>query len=374
MMRRFMVSLILVCSAIITLPSCRSSISPQTSVLPADPAKQLVTLVSQMQEAVLSGNQEKYLGYVDLSDPVFAIEHKRWVDGWTKQPPSSFVLRVDKLNVAGDIAYGDLTMQWSMEGSSPALSASFPVQFHLGDDGEWRYAGEAWTTTDTQHFRICAWPNTEETVPKIIQSLPEIYDHVTTSLDYQPRPLMEIKLYDSETALIANTLLDLPHARGWNEPGESLKLVADPEEPLLSYAIAHEFTHFIEFEWAGTAHSKSPWWLSEGVAVYIGSEFEPPERIDSRLERVRASAATNSLLDWNAMSDFETTSVELWPQVYAQGYAFVRYITETYGAEQRNKWLRAMATEMDIEQASQAIFEESFQQLDGQFRTWLRSL
>jgi hypothetical protein len=373
-MQRSMLSLLLVCLATLASSGCSSSIFPQASISPTETTKQLVTLVSQMQEAVLAGDKEIYLGYVDLSDPVFAIEHQRWATGWVKQPPSSFGLQVDQVSIAGDIAYGELTMQWGMEVDSPELTASFPVQFHLGDDGKWRYAGEAWITRDTEHFRIHAWPNTKDTVSKLIQSLPEIYDHVTTRLDYQPRPIMEIKLYDSETALIANTLLDLPRARGWNEPGESLKLVADPKDPLLSYGIAHEFTHFIEFEWAGKAHSNSPWWLSEGLAVYIGSEFEPRERVDSRLDRVRASVTTNGLLDWNAISDFETAPVQLWPQVYAQGYAFVRYITETYGAEQRNEWLQAMATEMDLEQASEVIFGISFNQLDAQFRTWLQSL
>jgi hypothetical protein len=184
---------------------------------------------------------------------------------------------------------------------------------------------------------------------------------------------MEIKLYDSETALIANTLLNLPHARGWNEPGESLKLVADPNDPLLDTGVAHEFTHFIEFEWAGTAHSRFPWWLSEGLAVYVGSHFELQERVDERLSGVRERALDDNLLEWSSISDFETTPVELWRPLYAQGYAFVRYVTETYGADQRNQWLRAMATEMDIEQATQAVLKTSFDGLDSRFRAWLKS-
>jgi hypothetical protein len=184
---------------------------------------------------------------------------------------------------------------------------------------------------------------------------------------------MEIKLYNSETALIANTLLHLPHARGWNEPGESLKLVADSNDSFLNTGVAHEFTHFIEFEWAGTARSRWPWWLSEGLAVYIGSHFEPRERIDERLGFVRESALDNNLLDWDSISVFETTPVELWRPLYAQGYAFVRYVTETYGVDQRNEWLRAMAIEMDIEQSTQAVLKTSFDQLDTQFRVWVKS-
>ena len=64
MRQRVMLSLLLFCLAILTLSGCSSSISPQTSVSPTEPAKQLVTLVSQMQEAVLAGDKERYLEYV----------------------------------------------------------------------------------------------------------------------------------------------------------------------------------------------------------------------------------------------------------------------------------------------------------------------
>ncbi len=39
--------------------------------------------------------------------------------------------------------------------------------------------------------------------------------------------------------------------------------------------MAHEFTHFLEFEMAGTARSRLPWWLSEGLAVYVANDYAP---------------------------------------------------------------------------------------------------
>lgn len=362
----------LVCTIVLILAGCSPSLSPTVSVSPTDVVQQIETLVDQMQQAVLAGDKKTYLAHVDLSDPVFAVEHQRWVDGWSAQPPTSFRLTVEKPEVNGTVAEGNLTMRWSTRDQPEIMEASFPAEFHLDKEGNWRYAGEAWTTTEVEHFRVHTWPNTQEIDFKLSQDLPKIYAHVTTSLNYQPDHVMEIKLYDSEAALIANTLLHLPHAHGWNEPGESLKLVADPNDTLLNSGVAHEFTHFIEFEWAGTAHSRFPWWLSEGLAVYVGSHFEPQERIDERLNRVRESALGDNLLDWNSISDFETTPVELWRPLYAQGYAFVRYVTEIYGVDQRNEWLRVMATEMDLEQATQAVLNTSFDQLDAQFRVWLK--
>ncbi len=50
----------------------------------------------------------------------------------------------------------------------------------------------------------------------------------------------------------------------------AVRLGAAPEA-----AVAHEFTHFLEFEMAGTARSRLPWWLSEGLAVYVANDYAP---------------------------------------------------------------------------------------------------
>jgi hypothetical protein len=71
------------------------------------------------------------------------------------------------------------------------------------------------------------------------------------------------------------------------------------------------------------------------------------------------------------MAMFEETPLELWPFVYSQGYAMVRYVSEELGVEERNAWLAAMATEMDIEQATEAVLGRSFDRLDRGFRAWL---
>ena len=71
------------------------------------------------------------------------------------------------------------------------------------------------------------------------------------------------------------------------------------------------------------------------------------------------------------MAVFEETPVELWEFVYPQGYAMVAFVTERFGADRRNDWLAAMATEMDIDAATPAELGRSFDRLDAGFRDWL---
>jgi hypothetical protein len=49
----------------------------------------------------------------------------------------------------------------------------------------------------------------------------------------------------------------------------------------------------------------------------------------------------------------------------------VRYVSESYGDEERNAWLAAMATEMKIDDATPAFLGVSFDELDAGFRHWL---
>jgi hypothetical protein len=333
-----------------------------------------------MQEAVVRGDKDAYLSHVDLADPTFALEHTRWADGWSKQPPATFALEIRDMTFTGSSATGVLTLRWKMETGQAEVdelgerTAKLPVRFNRGADGRWRYAGEAWGSFETEHFTVRAMPGLEGIARELIPELPEVYTHVTDSLGYAPSQDPEIKLYDDSRTLVATTLLSLPNTPGWNEPGEALKLRASKYASAddLKGVLAHELTHYLTFDMAGTAHSRMPWWLDEGLASYVGSRFDPPERAEDRMSQVREWAAEEGLADWDSISDFDTTPLELWEYVYPQGYAMVRYITERFGSERRNRWVAAMATDMEIEQATSEILGLPFEELDRAFDAWAK--
>ncbi len=351
-------------------PSLPSTAAPSSAI--AD----IEGLVASMQAAVVAGDQATYLALVDLSDPVFVLEHTRWSDEWSgPSPVAEYALAVADVVADGDAATGQLTLRWMLESEDQSRTATFPVRFARNSVG-WRYAGEVWTATDVPHFRILVAPGLDGWVAGIQQDLPRIYDHVTAELGHAPAGSMQIKVYADPSDLVANTLLSLPDILGWNEPGEALKVQIqsyeplDPGAPVLSSVIAHEFTHFLLFDRAGTERTRMPWWLDEGTATYVARDFEGPGARD-RLAQVIAWNEAGQLADWDAMAVFEEAPRELWEFAYPQGYAMVRYVSEEYGDEERNAWLAAMATEMDIDQATQAVLELSFDDLDAGFRSWL---
>jgi Peptidase MA superfamily len=335
------------------------------------PRAEIEFLVEQMAANVRVGNKADYLRLVDLSDPGFALEHSRLADEWSGlHPVPDYELTVDELKLDGDEAAGSLTATWTNFQALPR-AATWAGTFIRGPEG-WRYAGEVWTETVVPHFTIKVAPGLDDLVPKITEDLPAVYDHVTDTLDYEPGAPLQIKLYADAPALAANTLLSLPDIRGWNEPGEALKLRVDPEDPFMTPVIAHEMTHFVSFDRAGTKRTRMPWWLDEGLAVLVSRKFDTIQTdTDPALETVAGWQADGTLVDWDRMAVYETTPMELWRNVYPQGYAMVRFVTSRFGRDARNTWLAKMATEMDIEAATPAVLGLSFDDLDRAFREWL---
>ena len=344
-------------------------IAAQTT--PGDDEAAITSLVTAMENAVQRQDRDAYLNHIDLSDPVFAREQAYWVDDWKRiRTLDELAMRVSTIRVEGDQATAALEIGWTQPGGT-SRSARFPARFVRGTDSAWRYAGEAWVTSETDRFRVHAFPRMERAARKLTAALPALYRHVTTSLDYQPLSTIEIKLYDTPDNMGATIALSLPPIHGWNEPGQSLKMLARPDTMPSPATLAHELTHFVMYDMAGTTYGNYPWWLAEGVAQYMASDYWDAKQSADTLQQVRDLSAAGELVDWSAISDFETTPVPLWSYVYPQGYAFVVYVTERFGPDERNVWLKDMAVEMGLDAASQAALGTPFEALDREFRAWL---
>jgi hypothetical protein len=342
----------------------------------ASPARDIPTnllaTLDALAAAVRAGDADAYRALVDDSDPLFVREHDGWIEDWAgPHPVAAFDLHADNIRFDGDTAQLDLTLTWTLPDDPRERQATYPALFRRGTDGVWRYAGEAWVTVEIAHFRVYAFPGMEGYARGLAVLLPSVYKHATQSLQHTPDGITTIKLYADPWALAATTRLSLPPIQGWNEPGESIKLRVEPDHLPHAYTLTHEYTHAVMFDMAGTTIGRWPWWLAEGVAEYVGSRYWPPERTAERMGWVREWAAGGQLVAWDTISDFSTAPQDLWPYVYPQGYAFVRYVTETFGPEQRNVWLESMARDQDLPDATEAVLGLPFEALDRNFRAWL---
>lgn len=348
-----------------------TSAAPLLTYAAEDDTAAITDLVAQMEAAILAQDAAAYLALVDLSDPIFALEHTRWVEDWDRfDEPDRLVLDVAAIDVAGDTARANLVLKWALERQTSIRVARFPARFTRAAAG-WRYAGEDWQTLAGDRFQVHAFAGYDDAMEHVAALMPGIWEYATARLDYEPDAIIHVKLYPDRDTLGASIALSLPPIAGWNEPGESLKLLSGELGDRLDAVLAHELTHFLTFEMAGTSHGTYPWWLMEGVAEYVASGYWPDGAGDERVQSVARAHLNRGLPAWEQISNFEETPNRLWRYVYPMGYAFVRYVVDAYSEAALNAWIGAMADGAHLDVATEVVFEITFEALDAGFEAWL---
>jgi hypothetical protein len=328
----------------------------------------LKLLVSKMQTAILTQDKSAYLELMDLSDPIFKVEHERFIDDWMQNRVSQLELDVRLLGEKTDSADGLLTWKY-LNKDKDQITSSYRAVFHKIED-KWLYAGEFWQRLQAENIDILFMPGLNAQAQQVLEILPEIIKHVSSSLEFRSQRLTTVKIYDSQESITQNVGLSWTVFGGWNEPNEAIKISSYQGNSISSHVLAHEMTHNYAFEHFGS-HS-FPWWLDEGLAEYVASKYWNESKLKKRLNTVSNWASNNMLEPWENISDLNTTPTRLWDFVYVQGFAFVHYLSTIYGQGARNRWLSEISSGKSLTQAAQIAFGASFEQVNQDFKTWLK--
>lgn len=343
---------------------------------------QVQQAMDAMEVAVLAGDKDAYLSHVWKDDPIFLQEQKAWAADFDRHRTAAFEMSVneEKPSEFGDaMAKFTLTMAWSMGDDVPRgknRKVSFPVVFKQ-KDGVWLYAGEDWKVLEAPGVNgsagaVAKYLETAEgPAQNVVDVLPEVRARVDEGFENKITRVQEVKLYNSMRHLQASIYLSYTDGLGgWNEPGESIKLLTDgcrtagAARPL----VAHEYGHCATFEY-GPHTSKMPWWVLEGVAELSAEEFSKGRaRVQSTVERW---AKRGGLAPWDEMADFHSCPDKWMGHVYTQGHHMVGYVSERFGRSGRNAWLRSMAQGKTIDEATREALKMSFDELNAAWRATL---
>ncbi len=362
----------------------RSAYTEPTATPASEVELDLNRLVARMELAVREGNLEMYLSYLWPGDPVFLADHTAWARDWKEHPLAVFDMAIFSIQSRSDTAAtARMSISWRQEGFSgngSAGGATASVIFYRQDD-EWFFGGEDWQTQDVEKIRLYYF--TSGIVDNTIQAsivagyLPSIYTVLTREFDFAPEPIAHLKLYDTAVTLQNWTRLSMPDLTVWNEPGESIKIplgtnyIPPPEED-----IAREYTRFLLYEMSDGTADRFPWWLEEGITQYGGALFQTLSQRNRTLKRIAARSlapetSDERLFDWQALETRPSLLASDMEIAVGQAYTLVYYVTETYGVEARNTWIRDIAARSSVEEACQAALGLSLDELDAQWRAWL---
>lgn len=347
----------------------------QAGDTPESVRPQLEQLLSTMAAAALAGDQSRYLQCISLVEPVFATEQKNWAADLAEHLPELFELTLaSEPALDGDAAIAEIQFVWQMPGGR-SRSVAYPARFVMSD-GRWLYAGEDWKLVEGERLTVMYLGPSDAIARAAAEVFPEVRQSVTAEMDLLDdarfaEHVQQIKIYPSLAHLQKSIYLSYSEPlAGWNEPGESIKLLASRRmgRRALRPVLAHEFGHVASFEYGPDA-IRMPWWILEGIAELVAEPWSQNASTTDRI--VREWARIDDLRDWEDLADFRGEAANHTWHVYRQGHHMMRFVTERFGAAARNRWMIAMAKGADLEQATRDVFGMSFSELD---RLWRESI
>jgi hypothetical protein len=346
-------------------------------------AQRVRSVIESMQSAIDRLDSGAYMAQINPSDPVLATEHRAWFAELSVAPVDDLRIQIDPemeiiLEDDGSIV-APLIYTWKVPSEDSPRRYHMPARFEpIGAaHGQWHFIGRAWdiAMTDTPGVRIYCDDEHRDIAELAIQRVPEIRNTIAIDMGIDPTkgdlhevvvkvfPKMselQASIYPSYTARIS----------GWNEPGESIKILGRDEMGLdrLDPLLAHEIGHAVSFEF-GPEINLAPWWTLEGIAEVAAGLFR--DSWDRKNTRIAKLAQSDNLREWDLLADFKGEAVNHGMHVYLQGWSMVDYIDRTFGKDKRNAWFTRLGHGDTLDQASRSALEIAFDELDAQ---WHKSL
>lgn len=342
-------------------------------------------VVSTMQSAIDRLDAGAYMALIDPSDPVLITEHRAWFADLQFSPVDDLRLKLDPddaivLEDAGSVV-APLVFSWQVPGEEEPREYALPGRFApIGStQGQWHFIGRAWDTAllDTPGVRIYCDEKHEEIAQLALERVPVLRDAIAKDMGIDPSggDLHEVvvKIYPKMRELQASIYPSyIAGISGWNEPGESIKILGRDEMGLdrLDPLLAHEIGHAVSFEY-GPEINFAPWWTLEGIAEVAAGLFRDSwERKNKRIARM---AQRDDLRDWPLLADFRGEAVNHGMHVYLQGWSMIDYIDRSFGKEQRNAWFTRLGHGETLDQATRGVMSISFDELDTRWHDELMS-
>lgn len=330
-----------------------------------------------MEQAVLNGDSGAYMALIGTKDAMVLAEQRAWIEDLSLNPVVSFSIESDEIIHYGpnfSPAIMSVRFVWALESDEIQRELATRIQLspiNRNNDGPWRYVGRDWTVGERNPdsgVRVFADAQHNDLSLSVLEVVPGIQSKIESEFGKALSVPLTIKIYPTIQELqfsIAPGYLD--PLSGWNEPGESIKILGRDEMSTerISTLLAHEIGHAVSFEF-GEQVIDAPWWSLEGIAELVADEYRT-DSIQKREIRVAKQVADGDRRTWDQLSDFKGEALNHTGFVYTHGWSMIRFITQHFGSYKRNDWFAAMGEGARVESATQTVLGVSFEELD---RMW----
>ncbi|GJQ28748.1 MAG: hypothetical protein HBSAPP03_06320 [Phycisphaerae bacterium] len=346
--------------------------APMALAGPIDRAAIEKTL-EKMEAAAMAGDRDAWLATIAAGDPEWTKEQTYFANDLKKKKAEKLDLTLGEVRDVNGDAVGELTFAWNIEGE-PSRRVSFEARF-VPADGQWLYAGETWAKREAPGVIVLHDPGLDDMAAKVVEAFSNIRPNVDAFFEHDGTPftqrVQKIKVYGSMKHLQQSICLSYKDGlSGWNEPDESIKLLASQRSTVrgLETLLAHEYGHVATFASGPLANDTMPWWVLEGAAELSAAACAGGSQPDRRVARW---AKEGNLAPWPALADFDTIEQKWYGHVYTQGHSMLKYIEGRWEKPGRNAWLRAMGAGKPLDRATREVMGMSFDDLHAAWRATL---
>ncbi len=365
-------------------PPTRPARSTPTATPSDDVELALSRTVAAMEQAVRAADLDAYWQWLYPHDPIFLADQRGWAEDWVAHPLEVF--EIDLFGVrqlSPELAVARMSTRWRLAEADggEAGGATISAVFHRSGE-RWLFGGERWQVAALEGMRLYYFADEttdeSEQAQTMLSYLPSVYLGITRLFGYTPAHIAHIKLYESPITLHNWTRISQPTLTRWNVPNESIKVaLTDRLTPPYEPEMGRELALFVLYEMAEARAEALPWWVRAGVGEYGAAHFRTYSQRRRLLRAVAARSAENgegegALWRWEALNA-RPADPQAQAQAAEQAYTLLYYLTEAYGDEARNAWLRAIAEGASVEEATRAQLGIRFAELDADWRAWLRA-
>lgn len=338
---------------------------------------QLELTLHAMESAATTGDTQAWLATIARGDNEFLKEQTYFAKDLHKKPAAECTITMGDLTLRDDTLEGPITFTWSMGEHKKPRTIKFDARFVQADDDRpgnastWLYAGETWQRRVASGAVVMFDEGLESAADEALKSFALVRDRVETGFNLNdaalPHKTQKIKLYSSMRHLQQSICLSYTDGLGgWNEPGESIKLLVGPGSKSggLRSVIAHEYGHVATFE-LGPKSNDMAWWILEGVADLSAEVYGHNSKF------IENAARKGTLAPWSELANFETCKPQYQTYVYHQGHHMLGYISDRWGKDKRIEWMRVMSNGATLDEGTRRVLGRSFEQLDREWRATL---
>lgn len=331
---------------------------------------QIADLTGRMRTSIFQRDVIAFLGCCTPTDSATRTEHRYFANDFLSKPVSRIDIRViDLVARSGRVAEGTLSWRWAYKVDGKEVSREhFGYARFINTSDGWLYDGPLWERLVERDAQVWYLRGYEPAARAAMSAFRTVKSSVEATLRAHPTGPHIIKLYRSPQELKFSISLSYnDDIDGWNEPGESIRLVTAKDKPESEFRslIAHEYGHVCTFALGPTANDM-PWWTLEGMAELAAEPFTK-DGIE-HVRSLREESAKGTLVPLADLASMDTIRPENFGKVYSQGRGVVRHVLTTYGPAKLDAWLRAMANGMSYSTACSSILGVTATELERRWR------